>query len=152
MTLHSSTSAWKIPWTEEPGRLQSMGSLGVGHTERLHFHFSLSCSGGGNGNPLQYSYLESPREGESWWAAVYGVAQSRTWLKQLSSSSSSSSINTKSFFLLRKISKTSDTKFLYRIRINSFKYKNIFLNYQFGLLWFIDSLFPLFFLSSHTQI
>ena len=58
-------------------------------TERLHFHFSLSCIGEGNGNPLQCSYLESPRDGGAWWAAVYGVAQSRTWLMWLSSSSSS---------------------------------------------------------------
>ena len=72
MTPHSSTLAWKIPWTEEPGRLQSMGSPESDTTERLHFHFSLSCSGEGNGNP---------RDGEAWWAAVYGVAQSRTQLK-----------------------------------------------------------------------
>ena len=57
-------------------------------TERLHFHFSLSCIGEGNGNPLQCSCLENPRHGGPWWAAVYGVAQSRTQLKQLSSSSS----------------------------------------------------------------
>ena len=55
-------------------------------TEWLHFHFSLSCIGEGNGNPLQCSCLENPRDGGAWWAAVYGVAQSRTWLKQLSSS------------------------------------------------------------------
>ena len=60
-------------------------------TERLHFHFSLSCIGGGNGNPLQCSCLENPRDGGAWWAAVYGVAQSQTGLKRLSSSSSSSS-------------------------------------------------------------
>ena len=54
-------------------------------TERLHFHFSLSCIGEGNGNPLQCSCLENPRDGGAWWAAVYGVAQSRTWLKWLSS-------------------------------------------------------------------
>ena len=59
-------------------------------TERLHFDFSLSCIGEGNGNPLQNSCLENPRDGGAWWAAVYGVAQSRTRLKQLSSSSSSS--------------------------------------------------------------
>ena len=58
-------------------------------TERLHFHFSLSCIGEGNGNPLQCSCLENPRDGGAWWAAVYGFAQSRTWLKRLSSSSSS---------------------------------------------------------------
>ena len=60
-------------------------------TERLHFHFLLSCIGEGNGNPLQYSCLENPRDGGAWWAAVYGVPQSRTQLKRLSSSSSSSS-------------------------------------------------------------
>ena len=57
-------------------------------TERLHFPFSLSCIGEGNGNPLQCSYLENPRDGGAWWAAVYGVVQSRTRLKRLSSSSS----------------------------------------------------------------
>ena len=55
-------------------------------TERLHFHFSLSCIGEGNGNPLQCSCLENPRDGGAWWAAVSGVAQSRTRLKRLSSS------------------------------------------------------------------
>ena len=55
-------------------------------TERLPFHFSLPCIGEGNGNPLQCSCLENPRDGGAWWAAVYGVAQSRTRLKQLSSS------------------------------------------------------------------
>ena len=58
-------------------------------TVRLHFHFSLSCLGEVNGNPLQCSCLENPMDGGAWWAAVYGVAQSRTRLKRLSSSSSS---------------------------------------------------------------
>ena len=53
-------SCLKIPWTEEPGRLQSMGSLRVNMTEQLHFHFSLSCIGEGNGNPPQYSCLKIP--------------------------------------------------------------------------------------------
>ena len=57
-------------------------------TERLHFHFSLSCIGKGNGNPLQCSWLENPRDGRALWAAIYGVAQSRTQLKRLRSSSS----------------------------------------------------------------
>ena len=92
MAPHSSTLAWKIQWMEEPGRLQSMGSLRVGH-ERLHFHFSLSCTGEGNGNPLQCSCLENPRNGGAWWAAVYGVAQCRTRLKQLTISNSSSSMD-----------------------------------------------------------
>ena len=89
MAPHSSTFAWKIPWTEKSGGLQSMGLLESDTTERLNFHFSLSCTGGGNGNPLQCSCLENPRDGEAWWAAIYGVAQSRTRLKRLSSSSSS---------------------------------------------------------------
>ena len=63
-----------------------------GKTDRLPFHFSLSCVGEGNGNPLQYSCLENPRDGGAWWAAVYGVAQSRTRLKRISSSSSRAQI------------------------------------------------------------
>ena len=59
-------------------------------TERLHSHFSLACVGEGNGNPLQCSCLENPMDRGAWWAAVYGVTQSRTRLKRLSSSSSSS--------------------------------------------------------------
>ena len=80
MAPHFSTLAWKIPWIEEPGGLQSMGLLRVGHdfTERLHFHFSLSCIGEGNGNPFQCSCLENPRDGGAWWAAVSGVPQSWT--------------------------------------------------------------------------
>ena len=61
-------------------------------TERLHFHFSLSCIGEGNGNPLQCSCLENPRDGGAWWAAIYGVAQSRTRLNRLSNSSSRSNL------------------------------------------------------------
>ena len=82
MAPHSSTLAWKIPWMEEPGRLQSMGSLRVRHD----WATSLSRTGEGNGNPLQCSCLENPRDGGAWWAAIYGVAQSWTWLKRLSSS------------------------------------------------------------------
>ena len=86
MAPHSSTFAQKIPQTEEPGRLPSMGLLESDMTERLHFHFSLSCIGEGNGNPLQCSCLENPRDGEAWWAAIYRVAQSWTRLKLRSSS------------------------------------------------------------------
>ena len=64
------------------------GCWGSDTTERLHFHFSLLSIGEGNGNTLQCSCLENPRDGGAWWAAVYGVATSRTWLKWLSSSSS----------------------------------------------------------------
>ena len=76
MAPHSSTLAWKIPWMEEPGRLQSMGSLRVGRD----WATSLSCLGEGNGNPLHYSCLENPRDRGAWWAAVHGVTKSRTWL------------------------------------------------------------------------
>ena len=65
------------------------GRWGSNMTERLHFHFSLSSIGEGNGNPLQCSCLENPREGGAWWATAYVVAQSRTQMKWLSSSSSS---------------------------------------------------------------
>ena len=135
MAPHSSILAWKIPWMEEPGRLQSMGSLRVQHDWVTSL--SLSCIGEGNGNPLQcsclenlrdgepggllsmgshrvrhnwsdlaaaaagyyfregngtplqYSCLENPMDGGVWWAAIYGVTQSRTQLKWLSSSSRS---------------------------------------------------------------
>ena len=75
------------------GRRSLVGWSPWGHTESdmtewLRFHFPLSCTGDGNGNPLQCSCLENPRDGGAWWAAVYGVAQSRTRLKWLSSSSS----------------------------------------------------------------
>ena len=64
-----------------------MGSQRVGHDGAASL--SLSCIGEGNGNPLQCSCLENPRDGGAWSAAVYGVAQSQTQLKQLNSSSSS---------------------------------------------------------------
>ena len=99
VATHSSTLAWQIPRIEEPGRLQSMGLLGVDTTERLHFHFSLSCIGEGNGNPLQCSCLENPRDGGAWWAVIYGVEQSQTQLKQLSSSSRASLHLSASHFL-----------------------------------------------------
>ena len=88
---HSSTLAWKTPWTEEPARLQSMGSIRVGHDWATSLSLFTSRIGEGNGNPLQCSCLENPRDGAAWWAPVYGVAQGQTRLKGLSSSSSSSS-------------------------------------------------------------
>ena len=75
MATHSSSLAWKIPWTEEPGRLQSMGSLRVRHDWVTSL--SLLCIGEGNGNPLQCSCLENPRDRGAWWAAVYGVHRVR---------------------------------------------------------------------------
>jgi len=75
----------KIPWMEEPGRLQSMGSRRVGHDWATSLSLFTSCIGEGNGNPLQCSCLENPRDGRAWWAAISGVAQSQTRLKRLSS-------------------------------------------------------------------
>ena len=80
MAPQSSTLAWKIPWTEEPGGLQSQGREKSDMTERLHFHFSLSCTGEGNGNPLQCSCLENPRDNGAWWVTVHGVEKSWTLL------------------------------------------------------------------------
>ena len=96
---HSSTVAWRIPWAEEPGRLQSKGLRRVGHDWATSLSFSLSWIGEGNSNPLQYSCLENPRDRGAWWAAVYGVAQRQTRLKQLSSSSSSRSRDVEHFFM-----------------------------------------------------
>ena len=82
--LPGKSHGWRILVGCSPGGHEELDT-----TERLHFHFSLSCFGEGNGNPLQCSCLENPRDGGPWWAAVYGVTQSQTRLKQLSSSSSS---------------------------------------------------------------
>ena len=92
MATHSSILACRIPWREESGRLQFMGSQRVGHdymTNIFTFSALRASNGEGNGNPLQCSCLENPRDGGALWAAVYGIAQSRTRLKGLSSSSSS---------------------------------------------------------------
>ena len=78
-------------------------------TERLHFHFSLSCIGEGNGNPLQCSFLENLRDRGAWWAAVYGVAQSRTRLKRRSSSSSSCKCSKPGFPVHHQLPKLAQT-------------------------------------------
>ena len=104
MATHSSILAWRIPWTEEPGGLQSMGlqrvwhNLATEHTAQLvpvvknppanagdaRDLGSISgwerSPGGGNAKPLQYSYLENPMDRGAWWATVHGVAKSWTWL------------------------------------------------------------------------
>ena len=81
MAPHSSTLAWKIHGRRSLVGCSPWGREESDTTERLPFPFSLSCIGEGNGNPLQCSCLENPRDGGAWWAAVYGVAQSRTRLK-----------------------------------------------------------------------
>ena len=81
---------WKIPWMEVPGRLQSMGSLRVRHDWATPLSLFTFMHWRRKWQPIQYSCLENPRDGGAWWAAVYGVAQSWTRLKWLSSSSSSS--------------------------------------------------------------
>ena len=87
MATHSSILAQEIPWKRSLAGYSPWGRKESDTTERLHFHSSHSCIGEGNSNPLQCSCLENPRGGGAWWAAVYGVAQSRTQLKRLSSSS-----------------------------------------------------------------
>ena len=89
MATYSSTLAWKIPWRRSLEGCSPWGLEESDMTEGLHFRFSLSCTGEGNGNPLQCSCLENPMDRGAWWAAIYGVTQSQTRLKRLSSSSSS---------------------------------------------------------------
>ena len=86
MATHSSTLAWQVPWMEEPGGVVKSRT----QLSNFPFTFHFSCIGEGIGNPLQCSCLENPRDGGAWWAAVCGVAQSRTRLKQLSSSRATS--------------------------------------------------------------
>ena len=93
------------------------GRLELDTTERLHFHFPLSCIGEGNGNPLQCSCLENPKDGGAWWAAVYGVAQSRTWLKWLSSSSILNVVSPK-FWTIFTYAEHEDCRRIYRSSLN----------------------------------
>ena len=81
IATHSSILAWRIPGWRRLVGYSPQGRKESDMTERLQFHFSLSYIGEGNGIPLQCSCLENPRDGGAWWAAVYGVAQSRTRLK-----------------------------------------------------------------------
>ena len=88
MAPHSSTLSWKISWMEEPGGLQPMGSRRVGHDWVTSLSLFTLMHWRRKWQPTQCSCLENPRDRGAWWAAVYGFAQSRTQLKQLSSSSS----------------------------------------------------------------
>ena len=83
----TSTLAWKIPWREEPARLQSMGSRRVGHDWATSLSLFTFLHWRRKWQPTPCSCLESPRDGGAWWAAIYGVTQSWTRLKRLSSSS-----------------------------------------------------------------
>ena len=83
MATHSSTLAWKISWMEEPGRLQSMGSLGVGHYWATSLPLFTFTHWRRKWQPTPVSCLENPRDRGAWWAAVCGITQSRAWLKWL---------------------------------------------------------------------
>ena len=89
MAPHSSTPAWEIPWAEEPGSLQSTGSLSQTRLNDFTFTFHFHALEKEMATHSQCSCLENPRDRGAWWATVYGVAQSRIWLKRLNSSSSS---------------------------------------------------------------
>ena len=90
MAPHSSTLAWKIPWMEEPGGLQSMGSRRVGYDWATSLSLFTLMHWKRRWQPTPVFLPENPRDGGAWWAAVHEVTQSRTWLKRLSSNSSSS--------------------------------------------------------------
>ena len=102
MAPHSNTLAWKIPWMEEPGGLQSMGSLRVGHGWATSLSLFTFMHWRRKWQPTPVSCLENPRDGGSWLASIYGIAQSWTRLKRLSSSSSSSCLLA-SVWLMRRM-------------------------------------------------
>ena len=89
MAPHSTTLDWKIPWAEEPGGLQSLGSLRIGHDWATSLSLFTFMHWRRKWQPTPVFLPGEPRDGGAWWAAVYGVTQSRTRLKRLSSSSSS---------------------------------------------------------------
>jgi len=103
MATHSSTLAWKSHGWRSLVGCSPWGCEELDTTEQLHFHFSFSCIGGGNGNLLQCSCLENPRDGGVCWAAIYGVAQSQTRLKWLSSNSSKVCPDMSHYFLRDKV-------------------------------------------------
>ena len=118
----SSRRQWHPTPVLSPGKSHGQRSLegcsprgrwGSDTTEPLHFHFSLSCIGEGNGNSLQCSCLENPRDRGAWWTAIYGVAQSRTRLERLSSSSSRLTTALTGCVTVRKLLQLSETHFPY---------------------------------------
>ena len=130
MATHSSTLAWKIPWTEEPGRLQSMGSL---RATSLSLFTFMHWRGKWLPTPV---FLPGESQGQgAWWAAVYGVAQSRTRLKRLSSSSSSSKLNRwQGFTYSINYSKSYFAIFIYMYQIITF-YPLLLLLNHFSHVW-----------------
>ena len=109
---HSSTLAWKIPWTEEPGRLQSMGSQRVVHDCTTSLPLFTFMHWRRKWQPTPCSCLENPRDGGAWWAAVYGVAQSRTGLKRLSSSNLIPQQRNEIIFLYKDLYMNGNSSFL----------------------------------------
>ena len=135
MAPHFSTLAWKIHGQRSLVGCSPWGRQESDTTERLHFHSSLSCIGERNGNPLQCSCLQNPRDGEAWQAAVYGVAQSWTRLKRLSSSSSHSEVShikgkkkdmPPKYFLNRNIEKIEQPCSHFLVIINILSYNGTF--------------------------
>ena len=118
--------AWKIPWTEEPGRLQSLGSLRVGHdwATSLSLFTFMHWRRKWQHIPLFLPGVYFPRDGEAWWAAVYGVAQSRTRLKWLSKA-----------FINRRQPYLQFGYPLNHIHLNLFKSKDFYTKYS-QRIWF----------------
>ena len=145
MAPHSSTLAWKIPWAEEPGRLQSMGSQRVRYDSATSLSLFTFMHWRRKWQPTPvFLPGESQRRG-AWWAAVYGVAQSRTRLKQLSSSSSKVGQSRQNFPLFlnpRTMASWNDNwdtmKLMYRIWVLSIWPLHLaFIHHCIILLWFM---------------
>ena len=113
------------------------GCEGSDMTEWLHFHFSLSCIGEGNGSPLQCSCLENPGDGGAWWAAIYGVAQSRTRMKRLSSSSSRTTLHAVLKVMTRFFNWTPASP-----PSNPTCPHLLLLSYLDPIIWYIELIFP----------
>ena len=135
MVPHSGTLAWKIPWTEEPGRLQSLESLRVGHdwVALLSLFTFMHWRRKWQPTPV---FLPGESQGRgAWWAAVYGVAQSQTWLKRLSSSNSSSRLLYQTSYVASLFAHQCQHK---RICSNYFQNSGKVLNISTNAIFFVD--------------